>query len=128
MQLNANLPHMGYEIHTQILSCRVLKTKAASPVYHLDGGVYGWYRAFGDEGFTGTAVNYNPSIKCIVTVQVQLQHNRFCLQGHMTQATSGGLQMQLVRRLVIRMLMHTQSQLHYFILQIEFALYSDRTS
>jgi rhodanese-related sulfurtransferase len=33
---------------------RVLKTKAASPVYHLDGGVYGWYRAFGDEGFTGT--------------------------------------------------------------------------
>ena len=76
--------------------CRVLKTKAASPVYHLDGGVYGWYRAFGDEGFTGGAVHYHSSITCILTIQVQLHHNWFCLQGHMTRATSGGLPMPLV--------------------------------
>lgn len=31
----------------------MLKTQAASPVYHLEGGVFGWYRAFGGEGFTG---------------------------------------------------------------------------
>ncbi len=27
--------------------------ETASPVYHLEGGVYGWYTAFGDEGFIG---------------------------------------------------------------------------
>ena len=46
-----------YDNLTEEVCCRVLKTAAASPVYHLDGGVYGWYRAFGDEGFTGRAVN-----------------------------------------------------------------------
>jgi rhodanese-related sulfurtransferase len=32
---------------------RVLRAKAASPVYHLQGGIYGWYTEFGDSGFTG---------------------------------------------------------------------------
>lgn len=33
---------------------RVMKSQTADPVVHLKGGVYGWYKTFGDEGFDGT--------------------------------------------------------------------------
>lgn len=32
---------------------RVLKTGAADPVLHLSGGIFGYFRQFGQEGFTG---------------------------------------------------------------------------
>jgi len=32
---------------------RIIKSDAVSPVLHLKGGVYGWYKTFGNDGFTG---------------------------------------------------------------------------
>lgn len=33
---------------------RVMNTKTADKVLHLKGGVFGWYKTFGDDGFDGT--------------------------------------------------------------------------
>ena len=59
-------PISGMVAKQELPYCRVLKTKAASPVYHLDGGVYGWYRAFGDEGFTGRAIMTLSRTACLL--------------------------------------------------------------